>query len=86
MAMDHHLSLQDPPSTNLMFLLTLMRPSLLPFYKSFIMSIPFPRRRWAVSGDWDSARPLITKMYKHEGRPLKEVMKIMETEHQFLAT
>ncbi|KAI3400892.1 hypothetical protein diail_1583 [Diaporthe ilicicola] len=25
-------------------------------------------------------------MYKQEGRPLKEVMRVMETEHQFLAT
>ncbi|KAG6356221.1 hypothetical protein INS49_015608 [Diaporthe citri] len=50
------------------------------------MSIQFPRRRWAESGDWDSVRSLITMMYKVEGRPLKEVMRIMETEHQFLAT
>lgn len=51
-----------------------------------VMSFQFPRRRWAESGDWDSVRSLITKMYKVEGRPLKEVMRIMETEHQFLAT
>jgi hypothetical protein len=50
------------------------------------MSSQFPRRRWAEAGDWDAVRPLITRMYKLEGKPLKEVMRIMETEHQFLAT
>jgi hypothetical protein len=50
------------------------------------MSTQFPHRRWAEAGDWDSVRSLITRMYKVEGRSLKEVMRIMETEHQFLAT
>ena len=65
--------------------LILIPPSIFPFCMS-VMSFQFPRRRWAESGDWDSVRSLITKMYKVEGRPLKEVMRIMETEHQFLAT
>lgn len=65
----------------------LILPSSLSFYMPLVvMSFQFPRRRWAESGDWDSVRSLITKLYKVEGRPLKEVMRIMETEHQFLAT
>lgn len=69
-----------------MFYIILILPLSLSFYMSIVMSIQFPRRRWAESGDWDPFRSLITKMYKVEGRPLKEVMRIMETEHQFLAT
>lgn len=69
-----------------MFQIMRILPSSLSFYMSLVMSIQFPRRRWAESGDWESVRSLITNMYKIEGRPLKEVMRIMETEHQFLAT
>ncbi|KAG8156936.1 hypothetical protein KVR01_013158 [Diaporthe batatas] len=61
--------------------------SLISFAFHVVMSNQLPpRRRWAESGDWDPVRPLITRMYKVEGRSLKEVMRIMETEHQFLAT
>lgn len=50
------------------------------------MSSQSPRRRWAESGDWEPVRPLITRMYKVEGRSLKEVMSVMEAQYQFLAT
>lgn len=43
-------------------------------------------KRWARAEDWERVKPILKELYKEEGRPLKEVMHIMETEHQFFAT
>jgi hypothetical protein len=35
---------------------------------------------------WDAQRPTITHLYIDQGKKLKEVMSIMEREHQFFGT
>lgn len=50
------------------------------------MSTTRPPKRWAQSKDWDTALPEIQKLYTEEKKTLKEVMVIMEQEHQFYAT
>ncbi|KAM0354196.1 hypothetical protein ACHAPU_001232 [Fusarium lateritium] len=51
------------------------------------MSLPrcAPGRR--IPGvEWEKKRPVITKLYQEEKRPLKEVMEVLEREHGFTAT
>jgi hypothetical protein len=43
-------------------------------------------KRWAEAKDWGTALPMIQKLYTDEKKTLKEVMAIMEQEHQFYAT
>ncbi|KAF4983393.1 hypothetical protein FZEAL_1122 [Fusarium zealandicum] len=38
------------------------------------------------SAEWLAKRPIITRLYQEEKRPLKEVMEILEREHGFTAT
>ncbi|KAM0199502.1 hypothetical protein ACHAPI_003264 [Fusarium lateritium] len=51
------------------------------------MSLPrcAPGRR-IPSAEWEKKRPVITKLYQEEKRPLKEVMEVLEREHGFTAT
>ncbi|KAF5545622.1 hypothetical protein FMEXI_6011 [Fusarium mexicanum] len=51
------------------------------------MSFPrcAPGRR-IPSSEWEKIRPVITKLYQEEKRPLKEVMEVLEREHGFTAT
>ncbi|KAF4451864.1 hypothetical protein F53441_5183 [Fusarium austroafricanum] len=51
------------------------------------MSFPrcAPGRR-IPSLEWEKKRPIITKLYQEEKRPLKEVMEVLEREHGFTAT
>ncbi|EXM02332.1 hypothetical protein NOF04DRAFT_21918 [Fusarium oxysporum II5] len=51
------------------------------------MSFPrcAPGRR-IPSSEWEKKRPVITKLYQEEKRPLKEVMEVLEREHGFTAT
>jgi hypothetical protein len=43
--------------------------------------------KWPTSEeDWEPHRARIRKLYLEEDRPLKEVMAIMEREHDFKAT
>lgn len=44
-----------------------------------------PGRR-IPSAEWEKKRPIITKLYQEEKRPLKEVMEVLEREHGFTAT
>ena len=44
------------------------------------------QRKWAKAPDWLAAMPTIKKLYKDERRTLKEVMTIMEKDHNFYAT
>ncbi|KAK8044618.1 hypothetical protein PG993_004642 [Apiospora rasikravindrae] len=44
------------------------------------------RGQWASQADWDRHRPLISHLYIEEGKPLKEVMDILEKDHGFKAT
>ncbi|KAM0237301.1 hypothetical protein ACHAPO_004648 [Fusarium lateritium] len=44
-----------------------------------------PGRR-IPSSEWEKKRPIITKLYQEEKRPLKEVMEVLEREHGFTAT
>ncbi|KAB5549493.1 Clr5 domain-containing protein [Coniochaeta sp. 2T2.1] len=51
------------------------------------MSITPPtRKQWATAEDWERLKPLIKKLYKDELKPLKEVIAILEKEHNFHAT
>ncbi|KAK3939983.1 Clr5 domain-containing protein [Diplogelasinospora grovesii] len=43
-------------------------------------------KKWAKGPDWIVAKPIINRLYKDEQRTLKEVMAIMEMEHNFHAT
>lgn len=45
-----------------------------------------PRGRWASHADWDRHRPIITQLYIEEGKPLKEVIDILENDYSFKAT
>lgn len=45
-----------------------------------------PVHRWATGDDWTLQQPLIRRLYLEEGKPLPEVMRIMETEQSFRAT
>ncbi|KAF4459001.1 hypothetical protein FALBO_14248 [Fusarium albosuccineum] len=38
------------------------------------------------SAEWEKKRPIITRLYQEEKRPLKEVMEVLEREHGFTAT
>lgn len=38
------------------------------------------------SSEWEKKRPIITRLYQEEKRPLKEVMEILQREHGFTAT
>ncbi|KAK7943654.1 uncharacterized protein PG986_012767 [Apiospora aurea] len=44
------------------------------------------RGQWASQADWDRHRPLISHLYIEEGKPLKEVIDILERDHGFKAT
>ncbi|KAH8887144.1 hypothetical protein GQ53DRAFT_327200 [Thozetella sp. PMI_491] len=44
------------------------------------------QRQWAKAPDWLAAMPTIKKLYKDERKTLKEVMDIMEKQHNFYAT
>ncbi|KAM0558215.1 hypothetical protein ACHAPJ_004900 [Fusarium lateritium] len=44
-----------------------------------------PGRR-IPSSEWEKKRPVITKLYQEEKRPLKEVMEVLKREHGFTAT
>ncbi|RFN45660.1 hypothetical protein FIE12Z_10106 [Fusarium flagelliforme] len=44
-----------------------------------------PGRR-IPSAVWEKKRPIITRLYQEEKRPLKEVMEVLEREHGFTAT
>jgi hypothetical protein len=39
------------------------------------------RRTWARPEEWELHRPLIKRLYVDEDRTLKEVMKVMSSEH-----
>jgi len=41
---------------------------------------------YASKGDWDRQRSLIEDLYLGQGKKLKEVMRIMASEHLFVAT
>lgn len=43
-------------------------------------------RKRIPSDQWEAKRPIITKLYQIEKKSLKEVMDIMENEHNFTAT
>ena len=43
-------------------------------------------QRVPTSGDWESHRHTIIRLYMDEDRTLKDVMKIMRTQHSFNAT
>lgn len=43
-------------------------------------------RRWASREDWERHRPLITRLYIAEHRPLADVVDILRLEHDFFAT
>lgn len=43
-------------------------------------------RKRIPSDQWEAKRPIITKLYQIEKKSLKEVMDIMEKEHNFTAT
>ncbi|KAI1860529.1 hypothetical protein JX265_009928 [Neoarthrinium moseri] len=45
-----------------------------------------PRSTRPTGADWDTHRPVITRLYWDEGKPLKEVRAIMANEHGFKAT
>ncbi|KAK8131551.1 hypothetical protein PG984_007989 [Apiospora sp. TS-2023a] len=45
-----------------------------------------PRGKWASQADWDQHRPVITQLYIDEGKPLKEVIDILENDYDFKAT
>ena len=45
-----------------------------------------PRGQWASQADWDRHRPLIAQLYIEQGKPLKEVVDILERDHGFKAT
>lgn len=36
--------------------------------------------------DWERHRPLITKLYKEEGKPLRVVMRVLSEQYGFYAT
>ena len=42
--------------------------------------------QWASKDDWKRVKPFIKRLYVDEDRKLKEVMAIMEKEHDFKAT
>ncbi|KAH6975446.1 hypothetical protein BKA56DRAFT_89761 [Ilyonectria sp. MPI-CAGE-AT-0026] len=44
-----------------------------------------PRKR-IPSQEWEKKRPIITRLYQEEKKPLKEVMEILERDHNFTAT
>lgn len=48
--------------------------------------MPPTRKQWAKPEDWDRVRQTIKLLYKDEGKQLKEVMSVMEHEHEFFAT
>jgi hypothetical protein len=51
------------------------------------LSLPrCPPGRRIPSAEWEKKRPIITKLYQEEKRPLKEVMEVLEREHGFTAT
>lgn len=52
------------------------------------MAAPIKQIRWARPRvDWtNEVREIITELYQKQGRPLKEVAKIMQAEHGFNAT
>jgi hypothetical protein len=60
----------------------------LQIYTAFMNAMSSARgpKRWARAEDWERVKPILKELYKEEGRPLKEVMHTMETEHQFFAT
>lgn len=43
-------------------------------------------RKRIPSDQWEAKRPIITKLYQVEKKSLKEMMSIMENEHNFTAT
>ena len=43
-------------------------------------------RKRIPSDQWEAKRPIITKLYQLEKKSLKEVMRVMENEHNFTAT
>lgn len=50
-------------------------------------SVPSSRTRKRIPGDeWETKRPIITKLYQEERKSLKEVMEILERDHGFKAT
>ncbi|KAM5356439.1 hypothetical protein ACJ41O_003085 [Fusarium nematophilum] len=49
------------------------------------MSRSAPGKR-IPSSEWEKKRPIITRLYQEEKRPLKEVMDVLEREHGFTAT
>ncbi|KAH7309498.1 hypothetical protein B0I35DRAFT_412420 [Stachybotrys elegans] len=44
------------------------------------------RNRRVPPEQWDAMRPIITRLYQEEKRPLKEVMEILKRDHEFTAT
>lgn len=47
---------------------------------------PRPKGKWATPEEWMAVKPIIRKMYLDENVPLKDVMAIMETQHNFHGT
>lgn len=50
------------------------------------VAAPPPTTKWASAEDWTRHKDTIIKLYAHESLTLKEVIPIMEREHDFYAT
>lgn len=50
------------------------------------MTTPGGHNGWATTDDWATQRPYITTLYRDENRTLKDIMQIMQEQHQFFAT
>lgn len=49
------------------------------------MSNTYSPKKWADLDDWERVKPVISRLYKDEGKTLKQVMIEMEKEHKFKA-
>jgi len=49
------------------------------------MSNTYSPKKWADLDDWERVKPVISRLYKDEGKTLKQVMIEMEKEHRFKA-
>lgn len=45
-----------------------------------------PKGNWATREQWAAARPTVKQLYMEENIPLKQVMSIMEAQHNLYAT
>lgn len=51
-----------------------------------IVRRPTVLQRVHTEAEWDDIRPIITELYLTERKPLKEVMRILQEDHEFRAT